>query len=66
MLKSLNPIYQSYEISLTSVKEVWKFVNFISGEIPEPNLMKNQLLDAIHVFEKQVTDVKKNLQGLNS
>lgn len=66
LLKSLNPIYQSYEISLTSVKEVWKFVNFISGEIPEPNLMKNQLLDAIHVFEKQVTDVKKNLQGLNS
>ena len=35
LLKSLNPFYQPYELQLEDVKEVWKFVNYISSELPE-------------------------------
>jgi transcriptional regulator with XRE-family HTH domain len=35
LLKSLNPLYQPYELQLQEVKEVWKFVNYISSQLPD-------------------------------
>jgi phage repressor protein C with HTH and peptisase S24 domain len=36
-LYSTNRLYQPYEISISEVQEVWKFVNYISNEAPEIN-----------------------------
>jgi transcriptional regulator with XRE-family HTH domain len=55
LLKSLNAEYQPYEISITEVKEVWKFCNFISSEIPE---MKNELILKIEKIEQEMKTIK--------
>jgi transcriptional regulator with XRE-family HTH domain len=44
VLHSLNPLYDPYEIDIQQVKEIWKFVNYISGELPETNEMKTEAL----------------------
>ncbi len=35
-LYSLNPLYEPYEIAVREIREIWRFVHFISHEIPEP------------------------------
>ena len=42
VLYSLNPIYEPYEVHINEVKEIWKFVNYISSEIPDPVLPEKQ------------------------
>lgn len=57
MLHSLNPLYIPYEIKIDEVKEIWKFVNYINSEIPEPNKEKNDL-------KREVTELKKQVQAI--
>jgi transcriptional regulator with XRE-family HTH domain len=44
-LISLNKAYEPYELATSEIREIWKFVHYISGEIPEPSdkmqLIKN-------------------------
>lgn len=35
LLRSLNPIYQPYELDVHNILEVWRFVNYSSSELPE-------------------------------
>lgn len=57
LLKSLNPEYDPYEISITEVREVWKFCNYISSEIPEPQLAKDELFSKVTRLEKDVLKI---------
>jgi transcriptional regulator with XRE-family HTH domain len=59
LLKSLNMEYQPYEVRITEVKEVWKFCNYISSEIPE---MKNELISKIERIEKEMKEIKDMAQ----
>jgi transcriptional regulator with XRE-family HTH domain len=59
LLKSLNPAYEPYEIGMNDIKEVWRFCNYISNEIPEVN---NQLLSKIERIEKEMKEIKTVLQ----
>lgn len=43
LLKSLNKKYEPYTIPVNEILEVWRFVNYVSSEIPEANL-QNELL----------------------
>jgi transcriptional regulator with XRE-family HTH domain len=36
LLKSLNAEYNPYEVPITEIKEAWKFVNYFTSELPEP------------------------------
>ena len=47
VLYSLNPIYEPYEVHIAEVKEIWKFINYISNELPEPVLPEKQLFKAV-------------------
>ncbi len=35
-LYSLNPVYQPYDVDIRDVREVWKFINYITNQFPEP------------------------------
>ncbi|MFH2094418.1 MAG: helix-turn-helix domain-containing protein [Bacteroidota bacterium] len=35
-LHSLNPLYEPFNVDIKEIKEIWKFVNYISPEIPDP------------------------------
>jgi transcriptional regulator with XRE-family HTH domain len=59
LLKSLNAFYEPYEVSITEIKEVWKFCNFISSEIPD---MKNEMISKMERIEKEMKEIKSVLQ----
>lgn len=61
LLKSLNSFYEPYEININEVKEVWKFCNFISNEIPEVQSPKDELFSKVMKLEKDMLKLKGTL-----
>lgn len=63
VLHSLNPLYEPYDIHIKDVKEVWKFVNYISGELPENNEIKTQsLMQSIKLLQTEVKEIQTRLE----
>ena len=60
-LHSLNPLFIPYEIKVSEVTEVWKFVNYISSEVPEPNKEKDELTREVNQLKKQVQAIQMKL-----
>lgn len=62
-LHSLNPLYEPYDIDIQNVKEIWKFVNFISSEMPETNEMKTEaLVMGMRSLQKEVQQIQTRLK----
>ncbi len=62
LLRSLNPAYEPYEVPASEVLEVWKFINFISSEIPDPEAEQDQLAKLVMKLQKDVEDVKMRVR----
>ncbi|MBI9034904.1 MAG: helix-turn-helix domain-containing protein [Bacteroidales bacterium] len=60
-LHSLNPLYDSYDLHVSDIKEVWKFINFISSEMPEPNEEKEALVDTVRELRKDIKSIQTKL-----
>jgi hypothetical protein len=58
LLCSTNPLYAPYEVPVTSVLEVWKFVHFISAELPEPNMSRDELARSVVELRKEVGQLR--------
>ena len=58
LLCSTNPLYSPYEVPVTNVLEVWKFVHFISAELPEPNLSRDELARSVLDLRKEVGQLR--------
>lgn len=58
VLYSLNPLYEPYEINVTEIREIWKFVHFISQEIPEPVIPENQLVRTVAGLKQDLDRLK--------
>ena len=58
ILYSLNPIYEPYEVHVNEVKEIWKFVNYISSELPDPVLPEKQLMQAVAGMKYDLERIK--------
>jgi transcriptional regulator with XRE-family HTH domain len=61
ILYSLNPIYEPYEVQINEVKEIWKFVNYISSELPEPTLPEKQLIQAVATMKNDLERIKARI-----
>lgn len=61
ILYSLNPFYEPYEVHVNEVKEIWKFVNYISSELPEPVMPEKQLRQSIAVMKNDLERIKAKL-----
>jgi transcriptional regulator with XRE-family HTH domain len=61
VLYSLNPLYEPYEVHINEVKEIWKFVNYISNELPEPVLPEKQIFQSIAVMKNDLERIKAKL-----
>jgi hypothetical protein len=61
VLHSLNPIYEPYEVHVNDVKEIWKFINYISSELPEPVLPEKQLIQSIAVMKNDLERIKAKI-----
>ena len=62
-LHSLNTLYHPFDIPLNEVKEVWKFVHYISAEMPESmnTPREQQLIDTINDLKRQVQAIQLKL-----
>ncbi|RUA24151.1 MAG: DNA-binding protein [Bacteroidetes bacterium] len=60
-LHSLNELYEPYEIDINEVREIWKFVNYISSEMPTANQPKDELLKTVKELRKEVRAIQTKL-----
>ena len=60
-LRSLNPLYEPYEVPANEVREVWKFVNYLSSEIPESAWEKDKVIKRIEKMEMEMKEIKNEL-----
>jgi transcriptional regulator with XRE-family HTH domain len=61
ILYSLNPLYEPYEVHISEVKEVWKFVNYISNELPDPVMPEKQLIQTVAGMKHDLERLKAKL-----
>lgn len=61
-LHSLNPLYEPYYVDVKDIREIWRFVHYISAELPEPNLPKNEFATSLASLKKEVADIKAQLK----
>lgn len=64
-LHSLNPIYKPYEMNVGEIREIWRFVNYISPEIPSPQIPQNDIIGQISKLQSQLSLIqdKFNLES---
>ncbi len=60
-LHSLNPLYKPYTIDIQDVREVWKFVNYISPEIPKQAVSKQELKREIKELKQRIESIQLKL-----
>ena len=61
-LHSLNPEYSPYALPANQIKEVWKFVNYISSELPEPIVKKDDLLQTIAAMRNDIRNLQNRVK----
>lgn len=59
ILYSLNPLYEPYEIHASEIREIWRFIHFISHEIPEPVIPENQLVRTVAGLKQDMERLKR-------
>ncbi len=60
-LFSLNPLYEPFEIAGNEIKEVWKFVHYISNELPSPVLPESELLNTVANLKSDMDILKSKV-----
>lgn len=57
-LCSTNPLYSPYEVHATKILEIWKFVNYISSDMPVSAFKESELTRAILDLQAEVKHLK--------
>jgi transcriptional regulator with XRE-family HTH domain len=57
-LYSLNPVYEPFDVHSNEIKEIWRFVNYISSEIPEPAVPGEELLKTVATLKQDMALLK--------
>jgi transcriptional regulator with XRE-family HTH domain len=60
-LVSLNTTYEPYDIQANDVREIWKFVHYISAEMPVGSISHSDLALALHELKKEVSFIKNRI-----
>lgn len=60
-LISLNPAYEPFDVEVKEIKEIWKFVNYISPEMPEPGISDDDLRKSVSNMQKDLLVIKENI-----
>lgn len=60
-LKSLNPEYEPYSISITEVKEIWKFSLFLNFELPDSTPEFQHIMHSLNEIKTGVNEINKKI-----
>jgi hypothetical protein len=58
ILHSLNREYQPFPVALEEITEIWKFIHYISTEMPDKLPLEHELFSAIANLKKEVEEIK--------
>jgi phage repressor protein C with HTH and peptisase S24 domain len=59
---SSNPEYDPYDLSVNEVREVWKFVLYMTGDIPE-SPGNQQIMNNLDLIRKEMTEIRQQLKS---
>lgn len=62
LLKSLNKLYGPYEVKANDVREVWKFVHYLSKELPEEQMTPDKLAATVMKMNEELSLLKKKVK----
>ena len=62
LLCSTNPAYEPYAINVAEVSEIWRFEHYISAELPEPNLSRDELAQAVVDLQREVALIRNTMR----
>ncbi|HPD53824.1 MAG: helix-turn-helix domain-containing protein [Bacteroidia bacterium] len=62
LLKSLNPNYPPFEVPANQIREVWRFCNYLSSELPETELRKDDLREKFDRLEQEIQAMRTALE----
>ncbi len=60
-LCSTNTFYKPYMVHVNDILEIWKFVNYISPELPDVRMDDNDLGKAMQDLQKEILSLKSSL-----
>jgi transcriptional regulator with XRE-family HTH domain len=61
-LYSLNTMYDPYDVNVADVREVWRFRNFISEELPAETSGQQNLTRMVMELKKDVEEIKSRMK----
>jgi transcriptional regulator with XRE-family HTH domain len=61
-LHSTNPIYKHYHVEARKILEIWKFVNYISPDLPEVKIDESQISKSIQNIRQDLSTIMKKLK----
>lgn len=64
VLHSLNPEYHPYEVNVSDIREVWKFIHYISPELPEKNMPREELAGVVREMRDEVRQLRQLVLNL--
>lgn len=64
LLRSLNVAYKPYEIKISEVKEIWKFVYYTSPLLPEPVIEKDELVKSVANLQHDVHKLMDKVEAV--
>ncbi len=59
---SLNNLYQTYELAATEIREIWKFVHYISHEVGEPPMTESQVSAQLKKLTEEIRSLKQKFE----
>ncbi|NWJ50705.1 MAG: helix-turn-helix domain-containing protein [Bacteroidetes bacterium] len=62
-LFSLNNLYKPFSINIKDIREIWKFIHYISSELPEPNQPRENIERTVADLKKDVDNLKKSINN---
>lgn len=60
---SLNKTYEPYELAATEIREIWKFVHYISRDVADPPLTDNLIEQQLKELTKEIKGMKKWIEN---
>ena len=62
-LSSTNPVYEPYLVKINDILEVWKFVNYISNDLPDVKIPENDLVKSVKEMQNEVHKLKNFIRN---
>ena len=60
---SLNKAYEPYELAATEIREIWKFVHYISRDVTDPPLTDNLIEQQLKELTEEIKGMKKWIEN---